>query len=182
MDVSELAARSALFDARVASYGDAPPGYADLWRRWCDVLLARGGMLVVPHLAPDPDLPVLLDSAVGFGPSVRLVPGLRSACHQNAAALWVADRVDSLGSGYALSDDGLWRQHSWGLDGDVVVETTLDRVDYFGLHLTGVDAALFAASNAWDELSAEISSGSERGLELRTLLRSSAWRDAYVVP
>src|SRR4051794_38435785 len=37
--------------------------------------------------------------------------------HRNLGKLWMAVRrkLSAIGSGYALSDDGLWRQHSWGL-------------------------------------------------------------------
>ena len=51
-------------------------------------------------------------------------------------------------TGYALSDDGLWRQHSWGLlTDDRVVETTVARLRYFGAILTDPAAAEFVLAN-----------------------------------
>lgn len=37
-----------------------------------------------------------------------------SACHSNVASIWLEQRSDlvGIGTGYALSPDGLWRQHS----------------------------------------------------------------------
>lgn len=61
-----------------------------------------------------------------------------SECHRNAAKL--AARYPnrfSYCTGLALSEDGIWRVHSWavGLDGRIV-ETTEPRIKYFGYRLT----------------------------------------------
>ena len=53
-----------------------------------------------------------------------------------------------IGTGYALSVDGLWRQHSWGVARDLIIESTEARVKYFGRLLRGADADMFAAANA----------------------------------
>lgn len=59
-------------------------------------------------------------------------------CHRNAAALWFAGRAGGIGTGYALSDDGLWREHSWGLGlAGELIETTEPRTAYFGVELLG---------------------------------------------
>jgi hypothetical protein len=36
-----------------------------------------------------------------------------NSCHWNVAALWLQKRegITAVATGYALSDDGLWRQH-----------------------------------------------------------------------
>ena len=43
-----------------------------------------------------------------------------SQCHLNVARLWSekkkGSRLIGVGTGYALSDDGLWYGHSWGLN------------------------------------------------------------------
>jgi hypothetical protein len=49
----------------------------------------------------------------------------------------------AIATGYALSG-GLWRQHSWGLEGDRVIEPTAPREKYFGFVLTEDEAAWFA--------------------------------------
>ena len=54
----------------------------------------------------------------------------------------------AIATGYALSDDGLWRQHTWGILRDGILETTEARIEYFGLLLQGERADEFAASNA----------------------------------
>jgi hypothetical protein len=62
-------------------------------------------------------------------------PGVPSNCHGNTAMLYVHHRgAVQIASGYALSEDGLWRQHSWGInaaDGRAI-ETTVRRVRYYG--------------------------------------------------
>jgi hypothetical protein len=50
-------------------------------------------------------------------------------------------------TGYALSDDGLWRRHTWALEGERVIETTEPRVLYFGVRLEKEGAARFAKAN-----------------------------------
>jgi hypothetical protein len=52
--------------------------------------------------------------------------------------------------GYALAPDGLWRQHSWGVDAEDgrIVETTVRRVCYYGFVLNGVDTLLYLGRNS----------------------------------
>src|SRR5262249_8464594 len=49
-----------------------------------------------------------------------------------------------IASGYALTEDGLWRQHFWGVDTAAgrVLETTVRRVRYFGVVLGDGDEAV----------------------------------------
>jgi hypothetical protein len=47
-------------------------------------------------------------------------------------------------SGFALSREGLWQQHCWGLLRDGVLETTVVREKYFGLIFQGKAADEFA--------------------------------------
>jgi hypothetical protein len=131
----------------------ATPGLGELRGR----LLERDGREVVlvwhePHVgqllsrgrdfnAADPDTCILGESM----------------CHSNAALLWRLSLGEvGIVTGYALSGDGLWRQHSWGLRGERVVETTRPRVRYFGFKLTGEEAEKFASENLPPELSHEI--------------------------
>ena len=46
--------------------------------------------------------------------------------------------------GYALSGDGLWREHSWLLADKAVVETTESRLLYHGFVRTDDEAVIFA--------------------------------------
>jgi hypothetical protein len=77
------------------------------------------------------------------------------SCHRNTSRLWSRNGnmnrkngLIGIGTGYALSGDGLWRQHSWGVGKRGIVETTEARVTYFGRLLRGEDADLFAACNS----------------------------------
>lgn len=99
--------------------------------------------LVIP-LDPDPDVPALVSN----GKLTVMLPGMgrltemrAGRCHQNSAALHIADGY-AVWTGYALNG-GLWRQHSWCMDGQVIVETTNDREAYFGFELTGHRLELF---------------------------------------
>lgn len=91
------------------------------------------------------------------GMDVLLFKMENSACHRNAADLWLSGREPgcqsqaagcTLMSGYALSDDNLWRQHSWVVTKEgQLVETTTPRSRYFGYVLEGEEAEAFAWAN-----------------------------------
>ena len=59
--------------------------------------------------------------------------GEAGECHENAHKLMYSDNAALVGTGWALSEDGLWRQHSWAhrVDG-TLLETTEARIAYFG--------------------------------------------------
>jgi hypothetical protein len=124
---------------RVALKDD--PRRAELERR----LLALCGTLALLFL-PDPHIAELLERGRYFPGSRALMRlGEPSACHANAAMLFVWTKGEArIASGYALSDDGLWRQHSWGVDGDDgrIIETTERRVRYYGFVLDDAEAGL----------------------------------------
>ena len=68
-----------------------------------------------------------------------------SQCHRNALSLWEADPAGlRVATGYYLTDDGMWRQHSWCIrptaKGGRVVETTHKALLYFGVILTDQEA------------------------------------------
>lgn len=71
--------------------------------------------------------------------------GARSNCHVNAVTLWRSGEAVAIGTGYALSDDQLWREHSWAWDRDgYLIETTEPRNRYYGLRMDGPRAERFA--------------------------------------
>ena len=118
-------------------------------RRLREKLLRLGGVALVAPPARDPDLDAVLAAGVAFeATNVKHVPGLDSQCHANVSRLWAekSERLQIV-TGYALSDDGLWRCHTWGLETDRVVETTEMRLLYFGVTLTTEGAARFAKAN-----------------------------------
>ena len=113
------------------------------------LLVKLGGRLLVAPPKPDPDLSALLASGFVTSGSVKLVAMRDSSCHQNVSLIWRARKFGIVGiaTGYALSKDGLWQQHSWGILREGILETTERRVKYFGIVLQGSRADRFARTN-----------------------------------
>jgi hypothetical protein len=83
-----------------------------------------------------------------FDPTdARFALGEPSECHENVASLWAAGEGHPC-TGFALSEDGLWRSHSWLFDATArVVETTEARAAYYGYEFADAEgAALFASA------------------------------------
>lgn len=122
---------------------DAPPGvFFELARR----LLAEGGDVVVWVATAVPLVEELVARAVVWRSDAVHATGRPSACHENAA-LGAAESGLRIGTGWALSDDGLWRAHSWNVrDDGVVVETTVARTGYVGIVLDDVETVLFCVN------------------------------------
>ena len=114
-----------------------------------DLLLRLGGDFLVAPRKHDPDIPALLERGfLTFGP-IKMHVMNRSSCHQNVATIWRNREhgIVAIATGYALSEDGLWRQHSWGIVRDGLVETTEERLKYFGIVLQAEAADDFATAN-----------------------------------
>jgi len=108
-------------------------------------LLVIGGLeIVAPPNNFEPDITLLLQAGAEQTGERRLIRMEDNSCHQNAAQLYLqANRPGfGIGTGYAL-DGGLWRQHSWAVDAEVIVETTVEAERYFGIVLYGDDAKRF---------------------------------------
>ena len=114
------------------------------------LLLRLGGDFLVAPPKPDQDISMLLEHGFVTSGPVTLKVMKSSSCHQNVASIWTKKKFGIVGiaTGYALSDDGLWRQHSWGILRDGVLETTETRLKYFGVVLQGEKADFFAFSNS----------------------------------
>jgi hypothetical protein len=113
------------------------------------LLLKIGGVQLVAPPKADPALTLLLDAGfVMAGPVKRKLMN-HCACHENIARLWNTEKrgIVAIGTGYALSNDGLWRQHSWGIRREGILETTVEREKYFGVLLCGAEADCFAESD-----------------------------------
>jgi hypothetical protein len=55
----------------------------------------------------------------------------RNRCHENCDNLLAEDEIDKYFSGFTLSDDRLWRYHSWTVSfEDKIMETTCKRLIY----------------------------------------------------
>lgn len=71
------------------------------------------------------------------GGNAKLMRGEPSQCHVNSANLWEQNKeATRICTGYALSEDGIWRQHSWLVwhkaRSNQIVETTAKRIAYYG--------------------------------------------------
>lgn len=162
-----------IYRERVAGYTGVRGDFLDRWLGWCRRVLAYGGDLVVPHVQPESDLDALLTHGALHGPKVRLVEGGRS-CHANVAKLWIDGEIKAIGTGYALTD-GLWRQHSWGLDDDTtVVETKSPCERYIGIHLpAGEPSVRFALSNYAGDIRRVLEQRTDRANEIVRVLRAT---------
>lgn len=100
-------------------------------------LLKLGGMEIVfffeiPHLSR-----LLADGVVWPSDGRSFVKGQRSDCHENSFKYATTHKNCIAVTGFALSDDGLWREHSWvwNKNKNRILETTVKREIYFGLAL-----------------------------------------------
>ncbi len=115
-----------------------------------ELLLELGGEFLVAPPKPDQDVPMLLEHGFLMSGPITLNVMKSSSCHQNVALVWMRKEFEIVGiaTGYALSADGLWRQHTWGVLRNGILETTEDRLKYFGLLFQGKRADFFAESNS----------------------------------
>lgn len=83
-----------------------------------------------------------------YGDIVEVNYGEIRQCHKNSAELWASDKVNrKIVTGYALSQDAMWRQHTWVIeirgDKNIIIETTEPRIGYFGVVLLDEEAQQF---------------------------------------
>lgn len=145
----DLARLRALREARLGERETSSPGYT---HRWCELegrLLDQGGALGLPPAGGEEWLDELLARGVAFEQAGEVLEGEPSQSQRNVAGLWRSGVSDAIVTGYALGEDGVWRQHCWGqrVDGRVI-ETTNEKRAYFGVRLTERDADRFAF--AWE--------------------------------
>ena len=127
------------------------------FRELHNVLLSIGGYETCFPLIEE-DMPALLDRGRYYPGRSKLMKGQDCKCHANACGIWLANKDDkdvSIATGYALSADGLWRQHSWVIhryrtrtqNRVRLVETTVKRIAYFGFELTEEESEAFCYNN-----------------------------------
>ena len=111
------------------------------------ILLGIGGWGVCIH--QEPDLGKILKRGRRFPARSKTMRGEPIQCHLNSACCWDENRdLCTICTGYALSKDGMWRQHSWVFTNDkVVVETTEKRVAYWGFLLKPDECERFLFNN-----------------------------------
>ena len=109
----------------------------------CRHLLALGGQRVV--VPPGSIfLKELLERGYAMNGTVKYRRGQQSDCHGNAIRYILRFPTHRMATGFALSDDGLWRRHSWVLsDRGHLIETTIPRLLYFGIVLSPEETTNF---------------------------------------
>jgi hypothetical protein len=109
------------------------------------ILLQYGGMRVAVWPDSDPTINLVIEQGKLFVLPAVKKPGQRNRCHQNVARMY-RDRqhgIKAIGTGYALTDDCIWREHSWGISAKRILETTTMRLLYFGVEMKGEAADWF---------------------------------------
>ena len=121
------------------------------------ILLSIGGReTVFPSFEEDMD--AILSRGRYYKGTSRMMRGRANHCHSNVCNLWEANHADkdvSIATGYALSPDGLWRQHSWLVqryrtatqNRTRIIETTEKRLCYYGFEMTNAEAEEFCQNN-----------------------------------
>ena len=105
----------------------------------------NGTMVVV--VDDDPDLSLIVQKGKEFSISGRIYKkGKPCSCHKNVSELYYNDEIDGIATGYALTDDGGWRSHTWGIKDDNIVETTNKYLNYFGVILDKESSKKFLRS------------------------------------
>lgn len=127
-----------------------------------DRLLSFGGAEVSMPIHDEDIADILEHGQLWWGDRAQYMKGRPSRCHENSALLYSANKARNhpespyhmnitIATGYALSKDGLWRQHSWCLKRTArsvaVVETTVKRLLYYGIAMTEEKAEQFEYDN-----------------------------------
>ena len=119
-------------------------------------LLSFGGEEVCISYNDSDTLKILSYGKVWRGTKAVMNKGIPCRCHQNAAALFdMNPKRFRVATGWALSRDGVWREHSWGVDknipeetdGSHIVETTEKRLAYCGVVLNETACKRWVSKN-----------------------------------
>ena len=112
-----------------------------------------GNEACMAYTEEDIDL-IMSNGQFWYGDRSILMKGQSCQCHSNSAGIWEANykqREIAIATGYALSDDGIWRQHTWLVQRKprsvLIVETTEKRIAYFGYVMTEDEALDFCYRN-----------------------------------
>ncbi len=117
-------------------------------------LLSIGGKRVI-IFSGDPDTDdILARGELINGRGASFIQGNPSQCHSNVGYLFEQfPDTTRVMTGYALSKDGIWRQHSWLIDieppgREYITETTESRELYYGFRMTKRESEKFAEENS----------------------------------
>lgn len=114
-------------------------------------LLKIAGWAVILPETNQPDIEEYFTRGKKSHGKSKLKLGLPSQCHHNSSLLWIKSKEKiKICTGFALSDDGVWRVHSWGLENNTIIETTEKRLLYYGYVLSRIESAFFSQANGVD--------------------------------
>jgi hypothetical protein len=124
-----------LFAWRTQEFCKIQPEFRELRR----ILMGIGGQETAPPLARDPMIGFLIDCGIVFNGPVVLKPAKNAEPLANLARAWRkrAPGLVAIGLGYALEETGLWREHTFGVLREGVLEPDAEKQKYFGLMLIG---------------------------------------------
>lgn len=117
-----------------------------------DLLLSFGGSQVCMPGYDEDAARIIERGQLWYGDRIHMMKGRPSQCHRNSSYCWEANQDKTvLCTGYALSEDGMWRCHSWLVElrprRNRIVETTEPRIAYFGFGMTTEEAWDFYYDN-----------------------------------
>jgi hypothetical protein len=111
------------------------------------ILLKLGGEEVIIRNpgSPDPLHGFLADFGIVFSGQVLLKPSHSAGAELCIARAWRHRKygITAIGVGYGLNDDGFWREHTFGILREGILETGHPRRKYFGVLLIGEAAESF---------------------------------------
>ena len=118
-----------------------------------DKLLTFGGeQACMPNV--EEDLHNILNRGqFWYGDRIKIMKGEDRRCHRNSSELWWNNKDKlCIATGYALSEDGMWRQHTWCINVrprvNQIIETTEKRIAYFGFVITYKEAMKFESEHS----------------------------------
>ena len=130
---------------------------ARYWDRMEKKLLQHGGESA-QRPGCDPQIGAVLDRGSLFSGRQVRVRGTPNECHANAGELWMQhEGAISLCTGYALTKEGIWLQHSWCVttvdhEKRLILETTeVDWEKHFGCVLDEQESFRLAMANVQQE-------------------------------
>jgi hypothetical protein len=106
-------------------------------------ILAFGGEEVCMPFIEDDLATIMTRGVLLYGDDARFFKGDPCECHRNSVLFWEKNKNKVvLMTGYALSNDSMWRQHSWCafIKNGQIIESTEGRKAYFGFAMTHDEA------------------------------------------
>jgi len=113
-----------------------------------DKLLSIGGEEVC--LCYESDLDEIFERGQFFKGKSKMIKGRPCRCHTNVGYLFDEHpNVFRVATGWALSEDGVWRQHSWAINitNNTLIETTVKRKAYYGFILNEKECCEWVENN-----------------------------------